>query len=204
MQEVPLLQPPDLRSATPASQPEVPSPPQPTLPPQHFLSSHSQATETPSLFLELGEELQHPHMQKPPRSSTLRGWADGTFESSSACLACLPVSSQHPRPLPDPRNPQNGCFTRVLGSESPEPLPASWGRRCRTQYRSEVGKFLTPPGTSRRLVVGEVDPAGRVDFVLRTVGSLGERGALVNVLDPAASVRKGHCWVARRPGWGCC
>lgn len=98
MQEVPLLQPPDLCSATPASQPEVPSPPQPTLPPQHFLSSHSQATETPSLFLELGEELQHPHMQKPPRSSTLRGWADGTFESSSACLACLPVS---PASIPD-------------------------------------------------------------------------------------------------------
>ena len=81
------------------------------------------------------------------------------------------------------------------------------------QGRDREEKSCVDPrsGTSRRLVVGEVDPAGRVDFILGWGGEPRGTGALVHVLVSPASGRKGHCgghgdWagaVAGSRGGGC-
>ena len=157
MQKAPLLQPPDLCSVTPASQPEVPSPPQPTLPPnissaptakpQKLLPCSLKSgrhlgswlppwlptlpTETPGQAPPL-PELQYPHVQKRLLSSTLGA---GLTAPSSLQARAWPAF-QSPASIPDlflTLGIHKMVVSHVFWGLSPEPLPASWRRRRRTQ-----------------------------------------------------------------------
>lgn len=80
-------------------------------------------------------------------------------------------------------------------AEGSKSLPLGGFLEEEAQERDGEVKSCVGPrsGTSRRLVVGEVDPAGRVDFILGWGGEPRGTGALVHVLVSPESGRKGHC-----------